>query len=115
MVRVFYSVRHMQCLLKRPVNPTDRAKMAFTDGTRLYKFKVMSYGLKTAPVAFQSMINFILSPVLGNHRLAYLNNIVIHSASFDKHLHIDGTLNLLNDTGFKLNPSNCVFAEVFRL
>jgi len=95
-----------------PLNPNDRAKTAFTDGTHLYQFKRMPYGLKTAPATFQRMINLILTPVLGRHSLAYLDDFVIHSASFDEHLqHVDVTLNLLSDAGFKLNPSKCEFAK----
>ena len=90
------------------LNPDDKAKTAFSDGTFLWQFRRMPYGLKTAGATYQRMVNFILSPVLGKHTMAYLDDIVVHSSCFDQHVNdVNETLKLLTDAGFKLNPSKC--------
>ncbi|ROT76340.1 hypothetical protein C7M84_005068 [Penaeus vannamei] len=93
------------------LSPDDRPKTAFSDGTNLWQFKRMPYGLKTAGATYQRMINFILSPVLGRHTMAYLDDVVIYSKNFDDHLrHLEETLKLVEQAGFKLNLNKCQFA-----
>ena len=94
------------------VEPEDRPKTAFTDGHRLYHFNRLPFGLATAPSTFQRTMNMILASVLGKHTLAYLDDIVVYSKSFDEHLqHLEETLTLLSKAGMKLNLSKCSFAQ----
>jgi len=94
-----------------PVKPEDRPKTAFSDGHRLYQFRRMPFGLCTAPSTFQRTVNLVLSPVLGKHTIAYLDDIVVHSATFEEHIkHLNETLLLLDKAGFKLNLEKCDFA-----
>jgi len=92
------------------LNPDDRPKTAFSDGTNLWQFRRMPYGLKTAGATYQRMINFVLSPVLGRHTMAYLDDVVIYSKNFDDHVrHLEETLHLIEQAGFKLNLNKCQF------
>lgn len=93
------------------LTPSDRPKTAFSDGAALWQFRRMPYGLKTAGATYQRMINFILSPTLGKHTLAYLDDVVIHSLDFNTHMSdLAETLALLKGAGFKLNVDKCSFA-----
>jgi len=90
------------------VEPKDRNKTAFSDGFRLLHFNRMPFGLATDPSTFQRAINAVLSPVLGKHALAYLDDVVVYSRSFEEHLsHLDEVLGLLVQAGFRLNVSKC--------
>ena len=92
------------------MNPTDKEKTAFTDGRRLFQWKRMPFGLRTAPSTFQRMVNLVLASVLGKHSLAYLDDIIIFSKTFEDHLvHLSETLSLLRKAGFKLNIEKCNF------
>ena len=94
------------------VEPDDRPKTAFSDGHRLYHFRRLPFGLATAPSTFQRTMNMILASVLGKHTLAYLDDIVVYSKSFDEHMqHLEETLTLLSKAGMKLNHSKCSFAQ----
>ena len=93
------------------LNPADKPKTAFSDGRNLWQFTRMPYGLKTAGATYQRMINFVLSPVLGRHTLAYLDDIVIYSNNFEEHLqHLEETLDILSKAGFKMNLDKCDLA-----
>ncbi|XP_069184050.1 uncharacterized protein [Procambarus clarkii] len=95
-----------------PVAVKDREKTAFSDGVHQFQFKRMPFGLKTAPSSFQRAINYILSIVLGRHSLAYLDDVVIYSRSFDEHLRdLTETPSLLDKAGFKLNINKCTLAS----
>lgn len=75
------------------VEPEDRPKTAFSDGFRLFHFQRMPFGLATAPSTFQRAINAVLSPALGKHALANLDDVVVYSKSFEEHLtHLDELL-----------------------
>ena len=94
------------------VAPADRPKTAFTDGARLFQFARMPFGLCTAPTTFQRTMNLVLSKVLGKHTLAYLDDVVVASTTFESHMQdLAETLHLLNEAGLKLNQSKCTFAK----
>jgi len=93
------------------VQEEDRAKTAFSDGYRLFQFCRLPFGLSTAPTTFQRTMNLVLSPVLGRHTLAYLDDIVVYSKGFAQHLlDLEETLKLLVAAGLKLNAEKCSFA-----
>lgn len=93
------------------VHIKDRPKTAFSDGYRLFQFRHLPFGLSTVPSTFQRIMNLILSPVLGRHTLAYLDDIMVYSRGFSQHLiDFEETLKLLGAAGLKLNPDMCSFA-----
>lgn len=93
------------------VHPNDRPKTAFSDGYCLFQFCRLPFGLSTAPTTFQRTMNFVLSPVLGRHTLAYLDDIVVYSRGFERHLKdLEETLQLLMAAGLKLNAEKCTIA-----
>lgn len=80
-----------------------RPKTAFSDGRRLLQFVRLHFGLATAPVTFQKTINVVLGSVLGKYTFAYLDDVIIHSKTFDEHLCLlEETLHL-SQAGFKMN------------
>jgi len=72
----------------------------------------MPFGLSTAPTTFQRTMNVVLSTVLGRHTLAYLDDVVVASKTFESHLsNLTETLGLLDEAGMKLNLAKCLFAK----
>ena len=93
------------------MDPEDKDKTAFSDGHRLLQFTRMPFGLVTAPSTFMRAMSRILTPVLGRHTLAYLDDVVIFSSTFEDHLmHLAETLTLLQDAEFRLNRAKCTLA-----
>ena len=109
--KVFTSLDARSAYWAIPVEPSDRPKTAFSDGSRLWQFRRMPYGLRTAPQTFQKTINLVLSSVLGRHTAAYLDDVVIFSPNMEEHLvHLKETLNLLHQAGLRLNSDKCDIA-----
>ena len=93
------------------MDPVDKAKTAFSDGYRLLQFTRMPFGLISAPSTFMRAINRVLSPVLGRHAIAYLDDIVVYSNTLQEHLeHLSETLSLMQTAGFRLNRKKCSLA-----
>ncbi|CDJ36209.1 uncharacterized protein EMH_0070210 [Eimeria mitis] len=62
-----------------------RWKTAFRSVQGLFEYKVMPFGLKGAPATFQANINAYLQPLLGNRVIAYLDDVLIYSATLASH------------------------------
>ena len=68
-----------------PVAPDARSHTAFTTPFGLYQFKVMPFGLHGAPATFQRMMDILLKRIQ-DYAGAYLDDLVVFSASWEEHL-----------------------------
>ena len=88
--------------------PEDRQKTAFVTPFGLYEHARMPFGLTGAPATFQRLMNSIMSDVLFNFLLVYLDDLLIYSRTFESHLeHLEQILQKLRDAGLKLNIEKC--------
>lgn len=55
------------------------------DGAQ-YEFQVLPFGLKNAPATFQKMIQHVLVGYVGDYRMAYLDDVIIYSDTFEEHV-----------------------------
>jgi hypothetical protein len=83
--RVFSSLDLMQGYYQVRIQDTDCPKTAFKTPFGSYEFRVLPFGLTNAPAVFQSMMNRIFGPYLGQFVLVYLDDILIFSRSAEEH------------------------------
>ncbi|XP_071061873.1 uncharacterized protein [Pseudochaenichthys georgianus] len=90
-----------------PLEAASREKTAFATPTGLYQYTVLPFGLHGAPATFQRLMDKVLRP----HReyaAAYLDDVVIHSDSWDSHLiRLAAVLESLRRAGLTANPRKC--------
>ncbi|KAE8180211.1 hypothetical protein CF336_g9366, partial [Tilletia laevis] len=73
----------------------------------LRRYERMPFGLKGAPSFFQRVIDRVLGPTRWKFALAYLDDIVIFSMSFEEHVqHISTVLTAIEQAGLTVSPSN---------
>ena len=90
----------------------DREKTAFSIPHGKFEFKVMTFGLKNAGATYQRMMDIILSGLPPDRVLAYLDDIVIFSRSWDEHKQdVERVLDKLEAAGISLRPEKCVFGS----
>ncbi|CAF4527491.1 unnamed protein product, partial [Didymodactylos carnosus] len=90
----------------------DKKKTAFVTTDGLYEFNVLPFGLSNAPATFQRIINSVLGALRWDITLVYLDDIIIYSKSFDKHVeHLDLVLHALDKANVKLNAAKCKLAR----
>ena len=72
-------------LLKGYVTLTPRAQenAAFIAPSGLYSYKVMSFGLRNAPVTFQRLMNRVVAGLDGI--AVYLDDVVVYSDTWEQH------------------------------
>lgn len=71
---------------------------------------VMPFGLPNAPAVFQSLINNAFQDMLDKDIIAYIDDILIYSSSFDKHArHVRAMLTCLQRNHLYVNLEKCEF------
>lgn len=94
------------------VQPSDRPKTAFTTFCGNYEFVRMPFGLQGAPATFQCCMETVLSGLLWSIAFVYLDDILIVSPTFEKHLeHLQLVFDRLRKAGFKLKLRKCEFLK----
>lgn len=92
------------------MNLSDREKTAFISHRGLFQFKRMPFGLTNAPATFQRMMDLVLSGLLYELCLVYIDDIIIFSRTFEDHLkNIQTVLDRLRSANIKLSPEKCNF------
>lgn len=70
----------------------------------------MPFGLHSAPATFQRLLDTVLGPDLEPYVFVYLDNIIIISRTFRKHLKLLAeTFRRLRSARLRLNPEKCRF------
>lgn len=96
-----------------PLQKESRPTTAFTvPGRGLYQFKVMPFGLHSAPACFQRLLDTIIGPEFEPRAFAYLDDLVLVSRSFKEHLKLlEEVFSKLREAGLRLNPAKCYFCK----
>ena len=87
---------------------------AFSVNDNHYQFKRLPMGLSGAPGSFQSCMNKILRPVLNKSAFVYLDDVLIASPTFEKHLEdLSEVLGLLRTAGLQINWEKSFFLRPY--
>jgi len=79
-------------------------------GRGLYHWKVMPFGLHSAPATFQRALDSVIGPDLETHAFAYLDDIIVIGATLEEHdLHRQEVFQRLRKANLRLNSKKCSF------
>lgn len=91
-----------------PVQESDRKKTSFTTHKGSYEFNRLPFGLCNAPASFQRLMSIILSKLLGENCLCYMDDIIVLGNSFQNHLdNLKLVFQQLSKHNLTLKPSKC--------
>jgi hypothetical protein len=92
--------------------PGEEAKTTFQTHNGHYEFKVMAFGLTTAPATFQFAMNASLAPVLRKFSLVFFDDILVYNKTYEDHLqHLREILSILHRDQWKAKLTKCAFAQ----
>lgn len=91
-----------------PIAEKDRHKSAFTCRYGTFQFKVMPFGLSTAPATFQRMMNNVFFDLLDNGVLCYLDDLLIYTKDVEQHRQLlDKVFSILAKHKLYLKAKKC--------
>ena len=64
----------------------DEHKTTFKTHSGQYQFKVVPFGLATAPGTFQCVMNLVFAPFLRKFAILFMDDILVYSPSWADHL-----------------------------
>lgn len=92
------------------VKASDRDKTSFITPFGTYRYIRMPFGLSTAPSTFQKLMDRFKSGIPEVLLLAYLDDLIVISSSFEEHLaDLQKVFKRLNTFKLKLNRKKCFF------
>ena len=96
-----------------PMESSSKKYTAFTVPNRgLFQFKRMPFGLCNAPSVWQRFIDQVLQSDLEPHVFVYLDDIVIVTQTFDKHIEVlTEVFDRLKNAGLTVSQEKCVFCK----
>ncbi|KAJ3662554.1 hypothetical protein Zmor_006897 [Zophobas morio] len=93
-----------------PLSQESRDKSAFITPDGVYNFKRMSFGMANAPSQFQRLINIVLGNLRYDTAMAYLDDVIIASKTFEEGLvKIREVFERFRDANLTLNLKKCFF------
>ena len=85
-----------------------RRKLPFATRSGLWKWKVLPFGLTSAPATFQRLMEKVLHGLHWKTLLLYLDDVIIIAPDFQTHLErLEEVLKRLQGAGLKLKPAKC--------
>lgn len=95
-----------------PMAPESRAVTAFSTPQGHFQWKRMPFGLKSAPITFQRMMNTIFAEEIGKDVYVYLDDVIICGKDLRSHLgSLESVLLKLRDSGLKAKLTKCEFLK----
>jgi len=95
-----------------PVREQDVDKTCFVTRKGIFGFRVLPFGLYNAPSTFQRLVDMALTGLTWEVCLAYLNDLIIFSSTFEQHIErLQKVFDRLVATGLKLKPSKCALFQ----
>ena len=91
-----------------PLDTDAQEKSAFITRTGLWKWKVLPFGLTSAPATFQRLMESVLQGLHWKTLLLYLDGVIVMAPTFEQHMErLEEVLLRLRKAGLKLKPSKC--------
>ena len=91
-----------------PLDLDAQEKSAFVTRSGLWKWKVLPFGLTSAPATFQRLMEQVVHGLHWKTLLLYLDDIIVIAPDFETHLERLGeVLGRLRRAGLKLKPAKC--------
>ena len=88
----------------------SKPKTAFVAGGASYEWNVLPFGLKNAPMAFQSYVNQMLDGLINKTCSIYIDDLLAYSSTFEDHLKdLETIMKRIESHNMKLNPTKCHF------
>lgn len=106
--RLFSKLDLVNSYFQVPLTIDEREKTAFSTPDGHWQFNRLPQGLRNSPAVFQRLMNQTLGALRWEICLAYIDDVIIFSPTFDQHLiDVNRVCQVLHQSNFKLNAKKC--------
>jgi hypothetical protein len=106
--KYFSSLDMKEAFWNVPLTQNSKELTAFRTPDGLYMYKRMPMGLKTASAVFCRFIDSVLGDLKWNHVLAYIDDLLIATPTFEKHVEVlDKLFGRMNAARLTLGAKKC--------
>jgi hypothetical protein len=99
--------------LQKGLKKESRKYTTFLFDSQLYQFTRCPCGFRNSLPAFVRALQLTLGSDMQDYALAYVDDIIVHSPTFELHLkHLDTVLIRLTRAGFTVNAGKCNFHKI---
>jgi len=93
-----------------PMHPDSQKLTAFSTPSGHWEFTRMPFGLRNAPLSFARLMSLVMSGLVGNDVLIYLNDFLVVSKDVAEHeVKLWKIFSRLSEAGLTINPQKCRF------
>lgn len=90
----------------------EEAKTAFKTHNGHFEFKVLPFGLTSAPATFQGVMNTVLADQLRQNVLVFVDDILVYSRTLEEHKnHLRQVFETLSKHQLRVKLSKCSFVQ----
>ena len=94
------------------ITKLDEFKTTFKTHNGQYQFRVVPFGLSTAPATFQCFMNFIFKGPNRKFVLILMDDILVFSGTLEEHItHLQSVFDILKEHQLFVKESKCSFAQ----
>jgi hypothetical protein len=100
--QLFHGARHITSLdlspafLQIPLAKESRKYTAFLFECQVFHYQVVPFGFRDSLASFASALQTVLGHEVSQFCMAFVDDIIVHSSSFEDHLHLDKILKKLS-------------------
>lgn len=110
--RWFFKIDLTQGYWQVKLHKDSRPYTSFLFDSKLYQFRRIPFGLKTAGSGFIRSLSFALKNDFDQYISCYIDDILIGTTTFEQHLNIlEGVFKRLIDYNFTIKMSKCCFLQ----
>jgi hypothetical protein len=93
-----------------PTAEENRRKTAFSTSKGHFEFKKMSFAPKSAPSIFQRIMNNVLSELIGDRCLVYVDHVLIVGETLKEHTSkLRAVFQKIREYNLRIEPNKCEF------
>lgn len=108
--KVFSKIDLAKRFLQVSMAPDSIRHTAFSTHMRHFEFLVCPFDLRNSPLTYSRLMSLVLSELINDQVLVYLDDILICSPSLAEHEKIlRQVFDRLSDAGLTIQPSKCHF------
>ncbi|XP_073357959.1 uncharacterized protein [Aegilops tauschii subsp. strangulata] len=90
----------------------DEFKTAFKTHHEQFQFRVMPFGLATAPGTFKCVMNFAFAGANRKYVLVFMDDILVFNGTLEEHIdHLQSVFDILKENQLFVKESKCAFAQ----